>query len=91
MNFILYMPETMRAESLAPYGHPLVRTPNLSRLAEEGVRFESCYAQNPICGPSRCSMMTGWYPHLPARRWSNGYVLHPHQLSLAHTARTLHN
>jgi choline-sulfatase len=82
MNVILYMPETMRAESLACYGHPLVRTPNLDRLADEGVRFDNCYAQNPICGPSRCSLMTGWYLHVPARRWSNSSVLHPHQPSL---------
>jgi choline-sulfatase len=42
MNVILYMPETLRAESLACYGHPLVRTPNLDRLAREGTRFENC-------------------------------------------------
>ena len=45
------MPETRRAESLACYGHPLVRTPNFDRLSHEGVRFEQCHVQNTVCGP----------------------------------------
>jgi arylsulfatase A-like enzyme len=54
-NLIFYMPETLRAESLACYGHPLVRTPNIDRLAGDGVRFSECHVQNTVCGPSRCS------------------------------------
>ena len=38
-NFVFFMPETLRAESLGCYGHPLVRTPNIDRMAAEGVRF----------------------------------------------------
>lgn len=81
MNYVLYMPETLRAESVACYGHPLVRTPNMDRLASEGARFEQCYVQYPICGPSRCSMMTGWYPHNTGCR-TNEFFIHPHQPSL---------
>ncbi|MEZ6048190.1 MAG: sulfatase [Planctomycetaceae bacterium] len=44
------------------YGHPLVKTPNMDRLAERGVRFERAYCQYPLCGPSRASFMTGLYP-----------------------------
>ena len=54
-NFIFFMPETLRAESIGCYGHPLVRTPNLDRLASEGTRFTDCHVQNTVCGPSRCS------------------------------------
>lgn len=43
------------------YGHPLVRTPNLDRLAAEGVLFENAYCNNPICVPSRMSFLTGKY------------------------------
>lgn len=47
---------------LACYGHPLVQTPNIDRLAQTGVRFENAYCQYPLCGPSRASFMTGLYP-----------------------------
>jgi uncharacterized sulfatase len=44
------------------YGHPIVRTPNLDRLARSGVRFERSYCQFPLCSPSRTSLMTGLAP-----------------------------
>ncbi len=74
-NLILFMPETMRADSLACYGHPLVKTPNLDRLAREGTRFEQCHNQNTVCGPSRCSLLTGWPVHVRGHR-SLYYFLH---------------
>ncbi len=80
-NFIFFMPDEMRAESLGCYGHPLVKTPNFDKLAEEGTRFDYCYVQHPVCGPSRCSMMSGWYPHNTGCR-TNEFFLHPHQPSL---------
>ena len=47
---------------LGAYGHPLVKTPNLDRLCKMGVRFDSAYCQQPLCGPSRASIMTGMRP-----------------------------
>ena len=68
MNFIFFMPDELRAESVGCYGHPLVPTPNMDALAAQGTRFEQCHVQHSVCTPSRCSMMTGWYPHVRGHR-----------------------
>jgi arylsulfatase A-like enzyme len=68
MNFILFNPDEMRAESVGCYGHPLAPTPNIDRLAAEGTRFDQCHVQHTVCTPSRCSFMTGWYPHVRGHR-----------------------
>ncbi len=47
---------------LACYGHPQVKSPNIDRLAKQGVRFENAACQYPLCGPSRASFMAGLYP-----------------------------
>lgn len=48
---------------LSSYGHYLVKTPNIDRLASEGLLFQNAYCNFPLCGPSRASMMTGLYPN----------------------------
>lgn len=68
MNFIIYMPDELRSESLGCYGHPLNVSPNLDAFATEGTRFAQCHVQHTVCSPSRCSMMTGWYPHVRGHR-----------------------
>ncbi|GAA0303498.1 hypothetical protein GCM10009087_11670 [Sphingomonas oligophenolica] len=59
-NLILYFPDELRADALACYGNPVVRTPNFDALAKRGTRFAECHVQNPVCAQSRCSMLTGW-------------------------------
>ncbi|MGC9396118.1 MAG: sulfatase-like hydrolase/transferase [Anaerolineae bacterium] len=81
MNFVFFIPDEMRAESVSCYGHPLVQMPNYDRLAAEGTRFDQCHVQHTVCSPSRCCLMTGWYPHVSGHRtlW---HLLRPHEPSL---------
>ena len=62
-NVLLIMTDQQRSDTLGCYGARGVHTPNLDRLAAGGVLFENCYVNNPICTPSRASIMTG--KHLP--------------------------
>ena len=48
--------------AIGAYGDPLAKTPNLDRLAKEGLLFSDAHVQYPLCGPSRVSFMTGIYP-----------------------------
>ena len=45
------------------YGNPKMNTPNLDRLAEEGIRYENAYTCQPVCGPARSAIFTGTFPH----------------------------
>ncbi len=65
------------------YGHPLVQTPNLDRLAAEGVLFENAYCNNPICVPSRMSFLTGKYAS-DVNVFDNGSPLASHIPTFAH-------
>lgn len=62
-NFIFFITDDISAEDLAPYGHPVVKTPNLDRMAREGRVFDNAYLTTSSCSPSRCSIITGRYPH----------------------------
>lgn len=62
-NILWFVADQMRADTLAHLGNPASVTPNLDRLAEEGASFAHAYCQNPVCSPSRCSFLTGLYPH----------------------------
>jgi len=68
-HILLFNPDQWRGDALGHMGHPAAVTPNLDRLAaEEAVSFSRAFCQNPVCTPSRCSFMTGWYPHVRGHR-----------------------
>jgi arylsulfatase A-like enzyme len=60
-NILLITADQCRGDSLGVAGHPVVRTPNLDRLAARGTYFAQHYAQTAPCGPSRASLYTGLY------------------------------
>ncbi|MGD2175396.1 MAG: sulfatase, partial [Candidatus Brocadiaceae bacterium] len=61
-NLLLVFADQMRGQDMACAGNPQVHTPNLDALAEGGVLFENAVANNPVCTPSRASLLTGLYP-----------------------------
>ena len=62
-NLILFQSDNHNRDLLGCYGHPLVKTPNLDRIASNGVRFDNAYCTSSLCCPSRASLATGLYPH----------------------------
>lgn len=61
-NVLFIISDDLTAEALSSYGNLQSRTPNIDRLASQGVRFTRAYTQYPLCGPSRAAMMSGMYP-----------------------------
>ncbi len=60
-NILFIQADQLAASVLAAYGHKLVKTPNLDRIAAQGAVFENAYSPNPICASSRFAMMSGQY------------------------------
>lgn len=61
-NLIFYFTDQQRPDTCGCYGQPLDVTPNLDKLAAEGVRFENAFTPQPVCGPCRALFQTGRYP-----------------------------
>jgi arylsulfatase len=76
-NILFICTDQQRYDALGCYGNTHIQTPTIDRLADEGVLFEQCYVQNPVCAPSRASLVTGQYPHSHGL-WGNGVALPAH-------------
>ncbi|MCC7346212.1 MAG: sulfatase [Variibacter sp.] len=61
-NVVLIYADDLGSGDLGCYGHPTIRTPNLDRLAADGVRFTQFYSAASLCSPSRAALLTGRYP-----------------------------
>jgi len=63
-NIIFIMSDDHAERALSCYGSDLIKTPEIDRIANEGIRFENSFVTNSICGPSRATLLTGKYSHL---------------------------
>jgi arylsulfatase A-like enzyme len=83
---ILYIHSHDTGRYIQPYGHP-VHTPNLQRLAEQGVVFRQNYSMAPTCSPSRAALVTGMAPHSAGMIGlaHRGFALHDYRQHLVHT------
>jgi arylsulfatase A-like enzyme len=79
-NLVLILADDVGVEAIGCYGGVSYRTPNLDRLAAEGVRFTHAYAQ-PLCTPTRVQIMTGKYNH---RNWRCFGILDPDERTFGH-------
>jgi len=80
-NILLFMPDQLRADSVAACGNDVVQTPAIDELAAHGVRFANAYSQHSVCAQSRISMFTGWYPHVAGHRTLE-HLLAPYEPNL---------
>ena len=62
-NFVFFLADDISWNDLGCYGHPTLKTPQIDDLAEGGLRFNNAYLTISSCSPSRCSIITGRYPH----------------------------
>lgn len=84
-NFVVILADDLGYGDLSCYGNRHIRTPNLDRMADEGIRLTSFYAQN-VCGPSRAALLTGCYPIRlaePGNTKGAHTVLHPGEETIA--------
>lgn len=61
-NVLFIIADDLTTTAVSAYGNPASNTPNIDQLASEGVRYSRTYCQYPVCGPSRASFMSGYYP-----------------------------
>ena len=76
LNLVIFLPDQQRVDTLKCYGNSTVHAPNLNKLADEAVVFQRAYVTQPVCSPSRGSLMTGWWPHNSGCT-NNGFPLDP--------------
>lgn len=58
-NIVVIMADQLSPQFCGSYGHPVVKTPHMDKLASEGMRFDAAYCNSPLCAPSRFSFMSG--------------------------------
>ncbi len=86
-NIIVIFCDDMGYGDLACYGHPTIRTPNLDKMASQGIRFTNFYSGSPACTASRYALLTGRYPLRSGFPWvlypKSEKGIHPNEITIA--------
>ncbi|MBI1390137.1 MAG: sulfatase-like hydrolase/transferase [bacterium] len=82
-NIIYIMADDLGYGNLGCYGQSIIQTPNLDRMATEGMRFTQCYAGSTVCAPSRCCLMTGYHTGHARIRGNKRHPLLPEDVTVA--------
>lgn len=85
-NLLFILSDQHNPQIMACAGHPVVKTPNIDRLARQGTRFTRAYTSCPICVPARAALATGRYVH-DVRFWDNAIAYDGSVRSWAHRLR----
>lgn len=82
-NILIFVPDEMRADTVSLAGkiNPIIKSPNIDSVANDGVIFTKCFTASPFCVPSRCASFTGQYVHSGGHR-SLYQMLEPHEENL---------
>ena len=87
LNLIYIMADDLGYGDLGCFGQKVIQTPNLDRLAAEGMRLTSYYASNTVCRPSRLALWTGMHAGHTAIDSNAGYVFQPEDVTVAEVLR----
>lgn len=74
-NIIFLLADDQRDNAFSAMGHPFVKTPNVDKLIQKGVRFSNTYIAEPVCSPSRVSLLTGMHERVHGIGFSSSYQL----------------